>query len=82
MITKLNTLDLGSMTTDCWTSNSTMSYLSLTVHFINEQFYFQSLTLNLHYLQSEHTANYLHASLEELLQSWNLKDKVSANIYY
>lgn len=69
-------MEYGCITTDCWLSNSTMSYLSLTVHYVDKNFFFHSDTLNLHYLEHEHTAQFIHSSLLKLMTSWNIQNKV------
>ena len=44
-----------SFTTDCWTSPSTKSFLSLTAHFINKEWELQNIIIDFIQIQDSHT---------------------------
>ena len=70
-------MTFGSITSDCWLSNTTMSYISLTVHFVDKLFVFRNFTLNLQYFDSEHTATKIKEILTEMLTNWNIANKAN-----
>jgi hypothetical protein len=53
------------MTTDCWSSNANNSYIRLTVHFVDDEFKFNSLEIALKYLVESHTSEYLKKEIFE-----------------
>lgn len=61
-----------SITSDIWTEQyNTKSYLSLTVHFINNK-RMESVTVALKPLNSSHTADNIKNNVKEILNEWNL----------
>ena len=73
--------EFGCMTTDCWLSNTTMSYISLTFHYVDPLFHLTSRVLDLDYIDFEHSAVNLHSRLSSLLEKWNIKHKVISYNY-
>ena len=71
---------VGCITTDVWTSNSQFSYLSCTLHYINNKFEFSSRVLGLYYLDQPHNANYLFEKLKEILNEWNTSENIIEDI--
>lgn len=65
-----------SISSDCWTSNSQMAYLGVTCHFIDEGLKFNSIVLNLKYLEEDHSSEFLYSSHLEILKNWSIEDKV------
>ena len=53
-----NTL-FAAITADGWQSNSTNSYLGVTSHFFDEDFFYRNRTLNLKYMKDSKTAQHL-----------------------
>ena len=45
----------GAFTTDCWTSPSTKSFLSLTAHFINKEWELQNIIIDFIQMQDSYT---------------------------
>lgn len=46
------------MTTDCWTSRNTESYITITVHFIDTNFDLKSILLSCHSFNESHTSEH------------------------
>ena len=65
------------ITSDIWTSNSQFSYLSATLHYINDKWELCSRVLGLYYLDQSHSADYIYQKTNEILTEWNLStDKI------
>ncbi|KAK0144040.1 Zinc finger BED domain-containing protein 1 [Merluccius polli] len=62
-------------TTDMWSSRTMEPYLSLTVHFISEEWLLQSHCLQTSYFPEDHTGELLAAGLHEALDSWGLSEE-------
>ena len=68
-----------SITTNGWTSHANHSYITHTVHYINESWGLCSHLFDKAELSSEHTGVNLASELEESLHHWNLPaDKLVA----
>ncbi|KAL2085023.1 hypothetical protein ACEWY4_020541 [Coilia grayii] len=65
------------LTTDCWTSRTTTSYMSVTCQYI-EDFTLRSSLLDCFILTERHTAEQLAFKLNQVAQEWKIKDKVVA----
>ena len=72
-ITRTMEKDLIFFSTDGWTSRANHSYITHTVHYINESWKFCSHLLDTAELSSEHTGVNLASELEESLQQLNLE---------
>lgn len=74
---KLKEVLYYALTTDIWTdTHKTVSYLGLTVHFIDKQEY-KSITIGVKHLQENHTADHIENWLNEMILKWYIvKDKV------
>ncbi|XP_063239945.1 zinc finger BED domain-containing protein 4-like [Bacillus rossius redtenbacheri] len=67
------------ITTDLWTSTSQDDYLSITVHFIDNDFSFKHYCIEVKpFLEVSHTASNLCSFLVETITLWGLQDKVVA----
>lgn len=72
----LKAIDYISLTTDLWTSDSSKSYMTLTIHFINED-KFKSLTLSTREVKDAHTSENLAREMKDILETeWNILDKI------
>ncbi|CAL4069097.1 unnamed protein product [Meganyctiphanes norvegica] len=69
---KLDKADRHSVTTDGWTSLANESYISLTCHYINDEFKLESLVLQTKHMPQSHTAENLLSELETMIKFWNL----------
>ncbi len=61
-------------TTDLWSSRTSEPYMSLTIHYIDEEWGLQSKCLQTAYFPDDHTAEILSAGLEDALASWGLSE--------
>ena len=61
-----------AVTTDGWTSRANHSYLSLTVHYIDDEWTLQSHLLETHQFAQAHTGDNLASELEGMLETWKL----------
>lgn len=61
-----------SLTTDCWTSISMEPYISLTAHIINDDWLFESMTLDCKKLTESHTGENLKTYLDHSAQIWGI----------
>lgn len=73
-----NELVTCCMTTDCWTSRCTESYLALaiTIHFIAKSFKLNSFLLSCHHFNETHTSLNLSDNIKSTLEIWNLENKI------
>ena len=60
-----------SFTTDGWTSHSNESYISLTVHYVTEEWKLRHITLNHEYSKDQHTAANLNNLIVRLIEKWS-----------
>jgi len=65
-----------SITTDMWTSRSGQGYIGVTCSYIDEKFNLNEVTLTVNHVRYPHTAQHITDSLEEILDEWNLREKV------
>lgn len=73
---ELEKVDHVSYTTDCWTAHNN-PYMSLTGHYVDQDFVLHHCILSLLYVPKSHTAHYLAENLDHIIKAkWNLKDKV------
>ena len=61
-----------AVTTDGWTSRANHSYLSLIVHYIDDEWTLQSHLLETHQFAQAHTGDNLASELEGMLETWKL----------
>ena len=73
---QLATTDGCTVTIGPWTlSYQTCSYISLTVHLINDNFKPHSLCLQTLKVPQDHDTQSLHSMVPSLFQDWNISDK-------
>ena len=63
-----------SITTDCWTSHATESYMTVTAHFVNKQYELKSYVLQTREVEERHTAEHLAMELQKCAAEWGLKE--------
>lgn len=67
-----------SFTTDMWSSTSNDDYMSLTAHFINDDFMLRHINLEvIPFTGENHSGQELAKFISETLLSWGLQDKVN-----
>ncbi len=72
---ELKNVDHYSCTSDLWSSAKIEAYISLTVHFITDEWKFKSRCLQTHFCPDDHTGENLAVALTESLKEWNLKQE-------
>ena len=65
-----------ALTTDLGTSNQTLSYLTLTCHYINQEMQLCSKILETLYMQKYHTARNLAEELKNIAEEWEITEKI------
>jgi hypothetical protein len=61
-----------SITTDCWTSASSEPFITITAHYINDNWELKSPCLCCGHFNDDHTAENIIEILQEKLSEWNL----------
>lgn len=61
-----------SMTCDIWTSRNTKSYISLTIHYVDDEFCPQNWTLEVKELAGIHDGNAIADAIEQIMEEWQL----------
>lgn len=64
------------ITTDCWTSLNTTSYIAVTAHFINENFQLISILLECSAMTLSHTSENLSYEINKIITEWNIEGKI------
>jgi len=65
-----------SFTTDGWTSRSNESYISLTVHYVSNEWKLRHITLNIEHSKEQHTANNLNKLIIKLIEKWSFRKDI------
>ena len=73
-------IDYCSMTTDLWTSCTTMGFITITCHFITNTWELKSLVLETIHVNASHTAENIASALLKVANEWNIAEKVSCAI--
>ncbi|KAM4556285.1 zinc finger BED domain-containing protein 4-like isoform 1-T1 [Fundulus diaphanus] len=63
-----------ALTTDLWTSRVTQPYMSVTIHFISEDWTLCARCLQTAYFPDDHTGAMLAQGLRDALESWGLQE--------
>lgn len=75
---ELNEVTSVSCTTDCWTSRSQESYITIICHTLDKQWIPKSFTLTTHEVHERHTAVNIAHHLEKSLVEWDIEKKIIA----
>lgn len=81
ILNKLQEIDHVALTTDCWSSRSNKSFLTLTVHAINKEWDLISYNLSTKLMSEKHTYYNLQEKINEIIQEWNITGKVVATVH-
>ena len=65
-----------SITTDLWTSQATMGYVTVTCHFLTDDWELKSVVLDTAQIQDSHTAENIGALLLSITDKWGITDKL------
>ncbi|KAG2694267.1 hypothetical protein I3760_08G134200 [Carya illinoinensis] len=66
------------ITTDMWTSCQKLSYMVVTVHFIDADWHLQRRVLNFCNVPPPHTGLLIADALEKCFQTWGIENKISS----
>ncbi|KAJ4791497.1 Zinc finger BED domain-containing protein DAYSLEEPER [Rhynchospora pubera] len=69
-------VDLISLTSDCWTSNQTISYMCVTAHYIDEEWQMQKRIISFNELSPPHTGETISDAIMECLKKWGIENKI------
>ncbi|XP_077246794.1 zinc finger BED domain-containing protein RICESLEEPER 2-like [Tasmannia lanceolata] len=77
---KKNFKDAGriSLTSDCWTSNQTISYMCLTAHFVDSDWKLQRPIISFCDLEPPHFGVVISDAISTFLTEWGIQDKVQS----
>lgn len=77
---EMATVKFYSTTTDLWSSRTMEPYLSMTVHFIDDDFELKSRCLQTSYFPQDHTGENIVSSLKEASAAWGLCEERQVTI--
>ena len=80
LINKVEEISWCSFTTDLWTSNTTMGYITVTCHFINIDWEMESSVLTTSHVPESHTSEYLATELRRIADDWKITTKIHCGI--
>ena len=66
-----------ALTSDCWTSRTTVPHMTITAHYFNKDFTMQARVLQTRVLDERHTGENISVALNHALECWQIQDKVS-----
>ena len=69
-----------ALTTDLWTSNQTLGYITVTFHYISHEWELHSRVLDTLNLDKDHTAANLAEELQKIAVEWGVDGKISCII--
>ena len=72
LLKNLNEITGAAVTTDGWTSIATKGYVTVTVHYIDNEWNLRSAVLETKELPGSHTAEHLKDAMLTTLSTWNL----------
>lgn len=72
---KLQKVTYYATTSDLWSSRTSEPYLSLTIHFVDEEWQLQSFCLQTSYFPEDHTGELIAQGLKDALSSWSFDDE-------
>ena len=65
-----------AITTDGWTARTNDSYVTITAHFIDDEWKYHSFVLSTLTMSEKHTAENLAAFLKEEFENWGILETV------
>ncbi|XP_073344944.1 E3 SUMO-protein ligase ZBED1-like [Pagrus major] len=74
--TELREIKHYATTTDLWSSRTMDPYISLTIHFIDDEWKLCSKCLQTSYFPDDHTGELIAQGLRESLESWGLDEEL------
>ncbi|KAL1268564.1 hypothetical protein QQF64_033927 [Cirrhinus molitorella] len=74
VMNEIRHLEAYSATTDLWSSRTTEPYLSLTIHFIDDDWKLRSRCLQTAFFPEDHTGTIIALGLKDALSAWGLDE--------
>lgn len=62
---------------DCWTSKNQISFLGITIHWIDKDWQLQNSTLDFCHIEGPHSGENLAFKLTEVLKDYEILSKVN-----
>lgn len=81
LLTVLKDANYIALTTDCWTSRATESYITVSCHYIDKDWRQRSYNITTENMEDRHTAENLQKKIEEIISEWNIGDKCIAIVH-
>ncbi|XP_036940317.1 E3 SUMO-protein ligase ZBED1-like [Acanthopagrus latus] len=72
---EITTVEYFATTTDLWSSRTMEPYMSLTIHYIDDDFTMKSRCLQTSFFPQDHTGEAIAQGLREALASWSLREE-------
>lgn len=72
----LSAIKYVALTTDIWTSRQTEGYITVTCHFVSDDWKFRSVVLATVNFSDSHTAEHISEQLGKIVDEWSLRPKV------
>jgi hypothetical protein len=70
---ELRSVKRFATTSDLWSSQNTIPYVSLTIHYIDSDWKLQSRCLGAQFIPEDHTGENIADAVEDMLDEWSLK---------
>ncbi|KAK8957622.1 hypothetical protein KSP39_PZI001216 [Platanthera zijinensis] len=72
----LRRVDKVALTSDCWTSNQSIGYLCITVHYIDSDWMLRHSIINFLDLDPPHSGQVIYDAIRESILQWGIQKKV------
>lgn len=76
MFLLLDKVSYVSLTCDLWSSRANESYITVTCHFIDEDFNLCCAVLSTNIMKNNHTSDNIAAEINTICIDWNLNKKI------
>ncbi|KAL4104548.1 hypothetical protein QTP88_019843 [Uroleucon formosanum] len=77
----LSSVSFVALTTDGWSSRAQESFISVTIHYINDNWELKNYTLCAEYIEERHSSENLAFMLEMVIAEWELDGEVHAVVH-
>ncbi|XP_067635684.1 zinc finger BED domain-containing protein 4-like [Eurosta solidaginis] len=68
------------VTTDCWTSRNTVSYIAISAHFVDDNFELTNILLDCCPMYDAHTSKNLADQIRKVTTEWGVFDKIILSV--
>lgn len=81
LLEEMSTIDDIALTTDCWSSRATESYITLTAHYITPEWKHVARNITTEHMEERHTISNLQDKIDKILTEWEIKPKIRAIVH-